>query len=466
MSSGDLVNRDRGFEGGEPEYIISTEVELSVVIPFRDDPALPHLMGRLHDQMKSFPDDRRLEFILVDSGSPDESATICRLWCEECNVKYIRHGKLGEVFSIGAARDVGAQHARGRALTFFDIDWRVSEDFWGRLLTFMRVYGISRRKTAFFSVPALYLTEDGTKEFEALSDDDKFLQFHLRWLRGDTASIVTMAPCSSIMVVDRLHYLSLGGHRPEFRGHGFEDFEVFHRLLAEDGQLPRPTNYLRENKNWDGSAYDGFRSMFSVIGRPALMAHLFVVHLWHPRPKMAAFYNQAAMKTNRELWRELFVEYDETRRHPVPLPSIPAWEHVTLYLGQPRSNAAECIRDVQPFLGEMKYLSEVSFVEKGGVFLKEDFEEAIRELGVTRILFHAPYGNEARMKVYAWCRETGFPYLVFERGALPDSWFFDPNGFNADSSSYAEPNWNRPLYTRDAGYRAVCPGDAVSQPLA
>jgi hypothetical protein len=31
---------------------------------------------------------------------------------------------------------------------------------------------------------------------------------------------------------------------------------------------------------------------------------------------------------------------------------------------------------------------------------------------------------------------------VFERGALVDSWFFDKNGFNADSSSYEPQNWN------------------------
>lgn len=65
----------------------------------------------------------------------------------------------------------------------------------------------------------------------------------------------------------------------------------------------------------------------------------------------------------------------------------------------------------------------------------------IRNQGVDRIFFLNPYINETNRMIYRWCRENDFPYLCFDRGGLPDSWFFDPKGFNSDSSSYDAGHW-------------------------
>ncbi|THK34619.1 glycosyltransferase [Ensifer sp. MPMI2T] len=420
---------------------------LSVIFPFRDDPTLPHLMERIEEQLRLLPRNDGLEFIVVDSGSPEDSAIQVKAWCDTFGARYLCHGNEGEIFSIGAARDHGVQHATGSAVTFFDIDCRAPSDFWPRLLRFMESYGISSNKKAFFAVPCLYLTREGTEEFTDNLSDQTFQDFYLRWIYGDTASVQNLAPCTSIMVLDRLHYLSVGGHRGEFRGHGFEDFELYHRLMRDEDILPRPDNYLHDGRNWDIAAYSGFRAMFSLLGRAALMSNLFVVHLWHPRPKDASFYNAEAMTSNRALWKEFFKKFDKDGRHPDPLFANEQADNTTLYLGQPQSHASECIRDVQPLLGRMKFILEKEFLDETGEINEQDLQQTIETLGVTRILFHSPYGNSGRQKVYNWCRETGFPYLVFERGALPDSWFFDPTGFNADSKSYAESLWNFELTT-------------------
>lgn len=436
--------------------------ELSVIFPFRDDPALPHLMQRLEEQLQLIPEDNRFEFLVVDSGSPADSAAQVAEWCATYGANYLRHGNEGEIFSIGAARDHGVQQAKGTAVTFFDIDCRAPSDFWSRLLSFMKSYGISRNKKAFFAVPALYLTREGTEEFVENLSDETFQDFYLRWMHGDVASVQNLAPCTSIMVLDRLYYLSIGGHRSEFRGHGFEDFELYHRLLREEDILPRPDNYLHDGRNWSTNVYNGFRSMYSVIGRAALLSNLFVVHLWHPRPKEASFYNAASLQTNRVIWKELFQKFDDDGRHPDPLPAHEHTENTTLYFGQPQSNASECIRGAQPLLGHMKFISETEFMDRSGELVEQDLLNTIQALGVTRMLFHSPYGNKARLQVYNWCRSTNFPYLVFERGALPDSWFFDPKGFNADSGSYAEELWNYELTTEQRNETARYIKDALN----
>jgi len=61
--------------------------------------------------------------------------------------------------------------------------------------------------------------------------------------------------------------------------------------------------------------------------------------------------------------------------------------------------------------------------------------------------------------LYRTCRENNIPYVVCERGALRESVFFDPNGFNADSSSYHPDKWNHPI---DDNQRA-CVMDYIAQ---
>ncbi len=416
---------------------------LSVIVPFRADPNTPYLITRLEEQCQSFLRHDAIEFIVVDSGSALESRKACVNICTRYGVSYLYHDSEGQTFSIGAARDYGVCHANGRAITFLDVDLRVADDFWDRLLLLMASFGISSNKKQFFVVPCLYLTQEGTEEFITANTRTRALDFYLRWLEGDNQSVQTMAPCSSVMVVDRLHYLSVGGHRPEFRGHGYEDFELYHRLIGEEGVLPRAVDYYHDAKSWDTSTYRGFRAQFSVLGRHALMANLFVVHLWHPRPKTSSFYGN--MSANRKIWMDFFREFDNTQEHPEPLVASEAQYKKFLFFGKPYTNAVRCLRDITPLLGRPLYVSEYDFMDDEGQMLEADFASLIQQHGIEAIVFPNPYGNSSRLKIYHWCRRTKFPYLCFERGALADSWFFDANGFNADSTSYSMLNWRHQL---------------------
>ena len=53
------------------------------------------------------------------------------------------------------------------------------------------------------------------------------------------------------------------------------------------------------------------------------------------------------------------------------------------------------------------------------------------------------------IEVFSHRKLMELPYLCVERGALPGSIFFDKNGFNFDSSSYKEQNWNHELSKTD-----------------
>lgn len=427
--------------------MLSVKYALSVIVPFRcENKESFYLFERLKNLIENFKsaDDLPIEFIVVDSGSIEKYQIECKDFCNKNNIIYLYHDSVGKPFSIGACRDYGVVHARGKAVSFLDVDLRVSSDYWVRLLNLMQAWGISKYKKSFLAVPCLYLTQEGTIDFLERVDDLKFIDIYMRYLQGDKVYVESFALCSSVMIVDRIHYLSVGGHDPEFQGHGYEDFELYHRLLCEENIIPKADDYYRDQKTWDTYTYKGFRSHLSIVARPALMANLFVVHLWHPRPKNLSFYSSEKLSKNRNIWIDKFKKFATTGEHPNSLTAVENFRKV-LFFGFPNSNSSACLRNVFPLIGEVIYINEYDFLDKQGNFSIEDFESMLSFNSIDLILFPNPYGNEVRLKIYEWSRKTGFPFYCYERGALPDSWFFDSKGCNADSESYCEKYWNQPL---------------------
>lgn len=426
--------------------------QLSVIIPFRcETESTEHLLLRLEDLCAEFNEyqTQDIECIVVDSGSSEQYRYRCEEICEKYQISYIYQDTLGKPFSIGSCRDFGVQHAKGRAVSFLDVDLRVAPDFWQRLLILMKTWGISKYKKSFLAIPCLYLTQEGTQEFLTADPETKFTDFYLRYLQGDKQAIENMAFCSSVMIVERNHYLSIGGHDPEFRGHGYEDFELYHRLLCEEDIIPKSRDYYVDQKVWDTASYRGFRSHLAIAARPAMAMNLFVVHLWHPRPKDASFYSPKSLSVNRMVWEEKFKKFTETKIHPQALQISEKVNESFLFFGKPQTHAASCIRDIIPYLGRIIYVSEYDFMNKWGVLNEEDFAQFLNNFHITKILFPNPYGNPARLAIYEWCKQNQIPFYCYERGALPDSWFLDPFGFNADSNSYEEIHWNTPLTVED-----------------
>lgn len=109
-----------------------------------------------------------------------------------------------------------------------------------------------------------------------------------------------------------------------------------------------------------------------------------------------------------------------------------------LALGDPRSAAYRSVRDALAAYGALHFRREQDFPKADDV-LGYFFEN-----GFDLMTMPNPYGNERRRFVYTLAREAGAPLVTFDRGGLPDSWFFDI-GFNADSPTYSPLVWDRPL---------------------
>ncbi|MTI01176.1 hypothetical protein [Roseibium sp. RKSG952] len=109
-----------------------------------------------------------------------------------------------------------------------------------------------------------------------------------------------------------------------------------------------------------------------------------------------------------------------------------------LALGDRLSSAYQSIVEVTNLFGKLTYTSEHGFRDV------QDFIDYLRGQTFNIVMMPNPYGNGRRLAIYRALKGMTFPVVVWDRGGLPDSWFFD-TGFNADSESYRLLNWDKKL---------------------
>lgn len=110
----------------------------------------------------------------------------------------------------------------------------------------------------------------------------------------------------------------------------------------------------------------------------------------------------------------------------------------TLILSKQGSQFCRSIESVINSLGFVVYKSEHDFAK---VMQLVDF---VKENSIDQVLMPNPYGNNKRLTCYKKLKESKITVVASDRGALPDSWFFD-QGFNYDSESYHAKSWDKEL---------------------
>ena len=364
--------------------------------------------------------------------------------CDAYNVKVIFNETTTGRFSSGAARNFGAQYASTRFLLFHDVDLLASPEMYDYLAKLVTTLGLKECRYKFLSVPVLYLSQEQTDLYlKALEKGFGFgadAELFGKLLAGDVRSIPLWTACSSALIVDRLHFLGIGGNNSGFVGHGGEDFELVHRLSDYYKLAARPPDYYVDFKKNQINEYRGMRAFFSLYGLELLWRGVALKHLWHPPRQSKVWIGASNMQSLPTVLRD----FDAKKYFIPPLVDLScpsrAERNKTLVLCSPRARVAiENWRHVFPLLGKFYFHGEYDFTTG------DDFLGFLDEEGFSRVLFHNPFHNARRLALYTILKRNGLPFLVFERGGYPDSWFFDPRGFNGESSSY-EPNyWDHPL---------------------
>ena len=361
-------------------------------------------------------------FELKDIASPN--LTTIRVDCES------------SPFSIGHARDIGVQHAVDSVVMFHDVDFICSTEMYRRIHAEVEMRNLAINAYDFFCIPVFFMSESGSSvALDLLNQSHGDLRLHQMLYSGLPGMVEFAAFGSSAIVANKWHYLSLGGHSRAFFGHGAEDYDLLHRLASLNPKGPRTKDYKIDTKTNSIQEYRGFRSYFALYGVDVFARCIFQVHLWHPKRTIPG-YNQS--NRNFTLLTELMEGFDKKREQPLPLSNVTQGSRA-LFLMKPDTSSFQAIRQVVSLFGSYSTLDEKNFAEP------QDLVDYCERKAIDYVILLNPYGNAHRLALYRSLRNASIKYFVFDRGALPDSWFFDPNGFNYDSNTYAVEKWNREL---------------------
>lgn len=415
--------------------------QLSLIVPFGTSAERPYIDERVASKSKYLRGLAGVEVIFVEGFSSKPNSALKEQLVSDGHSYYYDREQIK--FSQGMCRNVGAQNAKSPVLFFVDVDYHISRQMLERVLVLAEVMEIAANTGQFLILPCAFLSEGGTNylytqpqvKWDALVQND--------FISGQNRLIRFFAPASSAMVVNRHKFLELGGNDKSFIGHSYEDFDLMMRYLkasANFAYLPKEMSH--DSRSWNFIEYKGFRALFALTGFDALLHGICLYHLYHPEPNNNGYLDN--QETNRNKFYHNLEEVKNMRDFPQPLPSHEAANRRTLLFTRDNSSCHSSLRGATPYLGELVCRDEAIFFD-GELFSPELLESFIANQGITTILFPNPYGNAKRKEIYDYARANNIPYLCYDRGALPDSWFFDKQGFNFDSGSYAPAVWDHPL---------------------
>lgn len=427
---------------------------LSIITPFYVRNRDSYLYQRALNFIATSHTPDWMERIFIDQGSPASIAEELSAACLRRGIRYLHLDRGHHPFSIGLCRNTGVQRAHGEFISFQDVDLAAPAKVYDQIRNHLTdELPLNHLEV----IPCLYLTPAGSALYAAGTPETAHDWLHAAFLENLPDVVQMAAPATSCLLARRHFYLAEGGVREEFFGHGYEDFELMNRLGHRARKFHRSHDYYSHAHKYDSQEYKGYRTFFSMFGRQNLNSGIFYAHLHHEVVSEPGYKERNAR--NKTLFESFLKNFDEKNDAPPALDDLNS-QSVVLCLGTRTSIPFRSLRFALPCLGRILYRRESDFRST------EEFSSFLENNAISRVLFLTPYGNDERLALYRWCRENAFPYLVFDRGALPDSWFFDDNGFNAESLSYDPTRWDRKLsaseYEQTENYiQELCSSDAT-----
>lgn len=398
---------------------------LTVIIPIRTSDHYD-MAERIRYRVLDTLCPAEVDFLVVDDGSPEAEASHIKSICDDLGYTYISTNRPSSRFCASSARNVGAMFAKTKYIVHEDVDLFPYPGYYSSLIEEIKIQGLDKDCSKFLTIPALYLSEELSSS--ALSGSTSKNEIIHQFLISG-AGVKTYLPASSVIVIDRMYYLSIGGYDDRYSGWGLEDLDFAYRITSSADQFLPPVDdeWLIEGGYSSFSAYKGWRSRFRLHGDLIARKGIFTLHAWHPADQK--WRSPTLHGNNKILFKENVRAF---RQHGHTLPPLPdAASGRSLIFGK---GTFAFNRALLPLWGDL----EVKGYER---FVDIDIVEYVKERAIDRVIFTNPYANSLRKGVYDKVRAAGIPYYVVERGALNDSMFIDDTGFCCESTRYREEYW-------------------------
>ncbi|EMZ4952407.1 glycosyltransferase [Campylobacter jejuni] len=384
---------------------------LSVIIPFGLSKERPYIEERVIEKAKYFKSDENIEFIFVEGYSSKNHEL--KNFIQANHHIYLKDMDQ-KAFSQGRCRNLGAIYADSKVIMFLDVDCYISLDNFEKILKLIQIKNISQNINALIVLPVVYLNNEANEKLKQY--DDKFWDILIQedLFTAKNTWVKFFAPSStSSIVINKHQFLRLGGNDENFIGHGYEDFDLFARILKACVSFEKmPANLSYDARNWNFFDFKGFRSWFSLLGYEACFYGIYMYHFYHIEP------NQNAYMQNKDKNHRLFYKHlKNIKKHDLkPLQVFKAKGEKVLMLFKDQNYD---FKDISVYMGEIIYKNISDFfIDKELKYeLLLDF---LQQEKITKIFL------DASIKL----QFDGIDYcdiFYFQKGILPHSWFFGKN---------------------------------------
>ena len=269
---------------------------LSVIIPVKINENNYFIIGRLKRILSFFQRNKNIEFVVIDSTeSLEVTKDLQQVVDSHHNTKFI-YLENKEPYSAAIARNAGVKCCSGEYVIFFDVDLLSRLSFFNDMLNDAK-YLQNISKSAFTVYPCLYLSAKFSEniEFELDMNGNNGFESSLNevfksCLAGSKNKVLYPAINTSTILVNKEHFLSIGGYKECFSGHGYEDFFLIHELSYYYPLARKGKDYSRDYKTDYPGLYLGFRRYFTFYALENLFRGMYTVHLYHERDRKRNYY--------------------------------------------------------------------------------------------------------------------------------------------------------------------------------
>ncbi|ELV6765551.1 glycosyltransferase [Campylobacter jejuni] len=385
---------------------------LSVIIPFGLSEERPYVEERVLQKAKSFQSDENIEFIFVEGYSSLKNNL--KQIIEKNGHIYLKDKDQKDYFSQGKCRNLGAVYANSKVIMFLDVDCYISLDNFEKILKLIQIKNISQNINALIVLPVVYLNKEANEKLKQYDEEfwDILIQEDLFIAKNTWVKFFSPSSTSSI-VINKHQFLRLGGNDENFIGHGYEDFDLFARILKACVSFEKmPTNLSYDARNWNFFNFKGFRSWFSLLGYEACFYGIYMYHFYHIEP------NQNAYMQNKDKNHQLFYKHlKNIKKHDLkPLQVFKAKGEKVLMLFKDKNYD---FKDISVYVGEIIYknISDFFIAKELKYELLLDF---LQQEKITKIFLDASIKLEFDNIDYC-------DIFYFQKGILPHSWLFAKN---------------------------------------
>lgn len=381
-------------------------------------------------RLRHFMDLSSVETLVIDDGSPLEISAQLEELCKELGFVYRRIDSESLPFSLSRARNAGIDYASKEWIVMEDADIVYQYDFYKRIE--QEVEWIDDTPFNFLTIPVVYLKDEITKEVFEEGLVDRFIpkilahvQFEAVHDSGDNQIVESFSPATALFVVRKKLLKRIGGYDEYFVGWGGEDRDIAFRMLAVNKKIEFLPKFFQQTKAWNLNKtidYEGWRALYRLTGDYLMNKGLYGYHLYHPKLEWREKHDT---KKNISFAKEKALRFYEKSEYT---PRVDLNSPVQIIIG----NNPHLINDyVLNLFDNVEILSD----DRNVPF--EIILEKIKNYpNVEFVLFWNQYGTLWKLNLCQALKELGYKVIVAERGALPDSFYFDAGGFCIESESY------------------------------